>query len=676
MTVLGEDLSLDILSPNADETAIEVEAQVGPRSPSPTPFKIAESLASTGRTGFGNSYSRGSPSSPSTYRHSGRFDTSRCGSPLQSRSSSPSRGNLPFGRCESAASIGRHASAGGGWTRGLEPGSPNSPQGGQRTHHESGTLPRNFKSFATSMKSQSSAVPDFRSALRKTEVSRTLNGCTRDGRSSSPSRRDHNPSAQASLRKTELSTGPLDGHRYGSGASSPSRKASGGVRDSCGSTPQRRNYCSSSPSLLRKSESVLSLNGHSHHGRCGSPIREGYDVESQTLLRNEMTRKGMNDEADESQTIPPSRRRMASHSVLQKSKSSPAGHTWDWHNQGSSPRRKDYQTSTQYQLRKTRDNKSLHGGTSESRSSSPLRRSHEMPPPCRPRSHDSNSAIRNSYNAADHRSLHKTEAGCSLNSTKHSSRNSSPSGKGYTDVPGCSVRRNATDGDSFHGKNTHHNSKSDSYYLSPSWRESSRSHRRSSLCRVASPSRQTSSGSRTESLTRETRRSPSVVRCGRPGHEENSPSLRDTPSRRPRTPSPSPPVQTQRHTSSQSSMESSESGPPSLRPSGRNREEYVMMADVPKVKIVHQREAGSHTGPAQSQRPPQRQELFKPARSGRFQLDQRVQTRHSDILLCHFSHSLSKHPSRDWEDTGDAEWHYSSSGYLSQAHWRTSLQVG
>lgn len=100
------------------------------------------------------------------------------------------------------------------------------------------------------------------------------------------------------------------------------------------------------------------------------------------------------------------------------------------------------------------------------------------------------------------------------------------------------------------------------------------------------------------------------------------------------------------------------------------------MADVPKVKIIHQREAGSHTGPAQSQRPPQRQELFKPARSGRFQLDQRVQTRHSDILLCHFSHSLSKHPSRDREDTGDAEWPYSSSGYLSRAHWRASLQVG
>lgn len=634
MTVLSEDPSSDILSPNADETAIEVEAQVGPRSPSPTPFKIAESLASTGRKGFSNSCSGGRPSSPSAYRHSGRFDTSRCVSPLQSRSSSPSRGNLPFRHCESAASVGRHASAAGAWTRGLEPGSQNSPHRSQRTYYESGTLPTHFKSLATSMTSQSSTVSDFRSALRKAEGSRTLNGCTRDGRSLSPSRRDRNPSGQMSLRRTELTTGPLDGHRFGSGASSPSPKASGGARDSCGSSPQRRNYCSSSQSLLRKAESVLSLNDRSHHGRCGSPIREGYDVKSQALLRNEITRNGMNDQADESQAMPPSRRSMASHSVLHKSESSPGGPTWDWHNQGSSPKRKDYQTPAQYQLRKTQDNNSFPGGMSESRSSSPLGRSHEMPSELRLRGHDSNSAgsLRSSHNAAGLRSLRRTEAGRSLNSTtaQGGSRNSSPSGKGYTDKPEYSVCRNATDGDSFHRKNTRQNSKSDSYYSSSSWRESTRSHHSSSLCRVASSSRQTGSGRRTASLTGETQRSPSVVRSGRPGHEKN---MRDTPSRRPRTPSPSPQVQMQRHTSSQSSMESSESGPPLLRPSARSREEYVMMADVPKVKIIHQREAGSHTGPTQGQRPAQRQELFKPARSGRFQSDRLVRTRHSDIPL-------------------------------------------
>lgn len=612
---------MDITSFNPDETAIEVEAQVGPRSPSPTPFKIAESLASNGRKGFSNSYSRGIPSSPSTYRHSGRFDTSRHGSPPQSRSSSPSRGNLPFRHSESAASMSRHGSAGGGWTHGLDAGSRTSLQGGQRTRYESGTLPRNFRSFATSTKPQSGTVSDFRSALRKTEEGRILNGCAQNGRSSSPPRRDRNPSGQMSLRKTDLSSGPPGGPRLGSRASSPSRRDSGVARDSCGSSTQRRNHCSSSQSLLRKSESVLSLSGHSHHGRCGSPIREGYDIESQALLRNEMIHNGMNDQEDETQTIQPSRRRAGSHSVLHKSVSSTTGHTRTRHNQASSPPdRKNYETSTQHQLRKTKDNHSLRGGTYESRSSSPLRRNQEINSQFRLRSHDSKSAT-NSHRATDHRLLHKTGPGHSPNSNHPRSRNSSSSGKGSTDAPPYSILRNAADGDSgdsFHRKKTQQKSKSDSHHSSSSWRESACSQRSSSSSRAASASRQTASGSRAASVTRETRRSPNVIRSERSVLEESRRPLRDAPSRRPWTPSLSPQTLMQQHTTSQSSIESSESGPPLLGPSGRNREEYVMMADVPKVKIVHQREASSHTGWPQNQRPPQRQELFKPARSGIF----------------------------------------------------------
>lgn len=612
MTVLNEDLSVDIPSPEPDEVGIEVEAQVGPRSPSPTPFKIAESLASTDRNGLGNSYSRGSPSSPSTNWH---IETSRRGSPLHSRSPSPTRGSFPFRRCESAASIGRHGPANGGWTRGLEPASGNSLQGSLRTCYESGTLPRNFKSFATSMKSQSSTVSDFRSALRKTEVSRPLNGCTRDGRGSSPSRTDRYPSGQMSLRKTEVTSGRVEGHRYGSRASSPSRKASAGVRDSCGSSPQGRNHYASSQSPLRPSESVLSLSGHSHRGRCGSPIREGYDIGSQALLRNKVAQNGMNDQEDERQTMSPSRRSMASH----KSESSPGGHTWDWHNQSSSGM-KNHQP--QCQLRKTKDDNSTHGGSSESRSSSPLRRGRQMPSQFRLHSHDSTSAmsLRNSYHANDHRSSHKTAAGHSLNSKNHSSRNSSSSRKGPTAAPGYSILRKATDGESshsFHRKNPQHDSKSDSYRSSSSRQDSARSRRSSSVSRDASPSRQIANGRRTASITRETRRSPSVTRSGRPGHEESSPSRRDAPLHRPRSPSPSPQVQMQRHTSSHSSTESSESGPPLSGPSGRNRKEYVMMADVPKIKMIHQIEAGSHTGRPQNQQASQRQELFKPARLGR-----------------------------------------------------------
>ncbi|XP_024246241.2 TRIO and F-actin binding protein b isoform X2 [Oncorhynchus tshawytscha] len=113
----------------------------------------------------------------------------------------------------------------------------------------------------------------------------------------------------------------------------------------------------------------------------------------------------------------------------------------------------------------------------------------------------------------------------------------------------------------------------------------------------------------------------------------------------------------QRHTSSQSSMESSESGQLSGESTERNREEYAMMADLPKVKPVLQRERLRHVGQTPNL-PSGRQELFKPA-----------------------SHSLSKHPSREWlDDSGDLErnhieWHNGSSGRLSRAHSSTSLQT-
>ncbi|KAM6965980.1 uncharacterized protein LKV04_018492 [Tautogolabrus adspersus] len=109
----------------------------------------------------------------------------------------------------------------------------------------------------------------------------------------------------------------------------------------------------------------------------------------------------------------------------------------------------------------------------------------------------------------------------------------------------------------------------------------------------------------------------------------------------------------QRYTSSQSSMESSESGQLSVGSTGRTREEYVMIADVPKVKMIPQREGPGHIGRTQNPQPSRRQELFKPA-----------------------SHSLSKHPSREWDDTGDTDrdWQCSGSGYLSRAHSYTSLQ--
>ncbi|XP_036003957.1 uncharacterized protein LOC118566334 [Fundulus heteroclitus] len=149
--VFNEEITVEFLPPDPYEVAVEVEAQVGPRSPSPTPFKIAESLASTGRKGVG----RANPlSNNSSYQQSGRYDSSRQGSALQSRSSSPSRENLQLRRNESSSILKRTNFEGEGWFQGSTEGSRSSLQGAQARRFESGTLPRNFKSFASSPKPQ------------------------------------------------------------------------------------------------------------------------------------------------------------------------------------------------------------------------------------------------------------------------------------------------------------------------------------------------------------------------------------------------------------------------------------------------------------------------------------------------------------------------------------------
>ncbi|CAJ1075800.1 serine/arginine repetitive matrix protein 2 [Xyrichtys novacula] len=645
----NEDLPVEILPPDPYEIAVEVEAQVGPRSPSPTPFKIAESLASTGRKGFNRSYGQGNPSS----QQSGRYDPSR--------SSSPSRGNSPFRRSESTTSLSSRNFDGGGWSRGMEPASRNPSQGTHGRRLESGTLPRNFKSLASSVKPQPSSVSDFRSALRKTEARGTLSGRSQDSRSSSPSRRDHNSSSQMSLRKNEITTSP--GRGRNSRTSSPSRRHSTSPCDS----PPRRNYSSLSQSPLRRSESTFSLSSRGHSGRCGSPIREGYDIESQALLRNLAARNGINDQEEEYESTNKAALRQGydrSPPVLRKTESSPVFASQGREGRSSSPGRRGYETP-QYQLRKTDTRGSLHAGNNERRNASPLRRSYEAPSlrnseiKTSTRDLDSHNSLpsRTKYDSVDQRSLRKIETSTSHNSKTHNSRNSSPLRKGNSDPPGYSILRHAMNGESNHSSqrtNTYQNSKPAPSHSPSSWRESSRSHRSSSLSRATSTARQTSSGTRVSIALDTPRRSCSSSRSGTGRHspEDHSPSRNNKkPSHHVRSPSPQ--IQIQRYTSSQSSMESSESGQLSVGSTGRTREEYVMMADVPKVKMIHQREEPGHFGRTQNQQPSRKQELFKPA-----------------------SHSLSKHPSREWDDTGETErdWHYSGSGYLSRAHSSTSLQ--
>lgn len=604
MTTLDDDLPVESPPPDPYETSVAVEALVGPRSPSPTPFKIAESLASTGRKGFGGSYGRGNVSS---YQQAARFDSSGRGSALQSRASSPSRGNEAFRRSDSSLSLSRRSCDGGG-SAGFGHGSRNLSPGAHGQRFQSGTLPRNFKSFTNS---QSSTVADYRSALRKNEGSRSLSRQGPDGWTSLPSRRDLYPSGQ-----TSSHTSKLTGHDRRS--SSPARRTlnSGGSRSP---SPQRRTLSSSS--LLYKSESILSLNSQSHHGRCGSPIREGYDIESQALLRNSIAGNGLDNQDLESPNLPPTRHNFTSHSVLRKVESSP--HSGRLGYGSSSPGGKGYETQRSYQLRKANSIGSLHGQSAERRKSSPSRRSYETPSQSLLHNTNKNSSARiqgsnrtwisRESNDNPHHHLHKKNGPAhSPSRTNHSSRNTSPSRKGDHNPQTFSALRKVVNEDSghpFQRKDTSQGSR----------QQVKQYQRSSSSSRAGSPSRLTSGSGRKNFANSENPRSPGSVRSAlsRQGREDRcqSPTADKRPSYRAQSPSPSQHLQMRRHTSSQSSMESSESGQLSLGSSGRNREEYAILADVPKVKIIRQNDRSGHMARVPNQQPPRRQELFKPARS-------------------------------------------------------------
>ncbi|KAJ3600474.1 hypothetical protein NHX12_031455 [Muraenolepis orangiensis] len=167
---------IKIPPPDPYEIAVEVEAQVGPRSPSPTPFKIAESLASTGQRRQGSSYGKGNLSShlSSSNQQPGRPDSSRISSTLQSRSSSPSRGRSPFGRSEGSPSFNTRSNDGGGRSQGLERGSRSPSQAPSGLQSETGSVPRSHDGRSSSPPKRSYDLPGA-SSLRKTESVTSLN---------------------------------------------------------------------------------------------------------------------------------------------------------------------------------------------------------------------------------------------------------------------------------------------------------------------------------------------------------------------------------------------------------------------------------------------------------------------------------------------------------------------
>ncbi|XP_031690839.1 serine/arginine repetitive matrix protein 2 [Oncorhynchus kisutch] len=748
--ILNPDLPLEIPEPpDTFDLTIEVEAQVGPRSPSPTPFKIAESLASTNRRGFNSSYSR--RNSPS-YQESGKFNSSRQSSSL-SRSSSPLPNTFPFKRSECTTSLNRRGLDSEGLSQGWDQTSRGPPQRSYGRGVDIRGLNKNVISMASSVGSisQVNSVAYFKSALRKNETDSSLNGRGRDTQSSAPSRRGYESPRQSRVRKSETSNS-LNGRD--SRSSSPSRRANdtcsqtllrksdgnnlinGHGHESRNSSPSRRSYDATSQSLLCKSETNSSLNGHSPHGvRCGSPIREGYDAERQSLKKS-ASRNDLNVHAYKSGSSSPSRHGFDTpcQFLLCKSETSGYGNGRGRDSGSSSPSRKGYDAPSQSPLRKNESNSYLNSQSRDSRSSSPSRKAYDPPgqsllrksetnSPVRSQSRDrpisspsrrgydtpSQSSLRKSESinylnsqSQDIRSsspsrkdydapgqsllcksetnssvrcqscgsrssspsrrghdtpgqslLHKSEKSGALNGQSHDSRNSTPS-KRRNDPPGQSLLRKTTSGGdsslSYQRKDSYGDAWPDSNPSPGTWRGSTHFLHSTSPSREGRENKTSAPSQRASAVTWETTRSNS----SKQGLETRS-SSPNTKGLTNRNLSPSP--QMQRHTSSQSSMESSESGQLSGESTERNREEYAMMADLPKVKPVLQRERLRHVGQTPN-RPSGRQELFKPA-----------------------SHSLSKHPSREWlDDSGDLErnhieWHNGSSGRLSRAHSSTSLQT-
>lgn len=526
------------------DLSIEVEAQAGPRSLSPTPFKQAESLAA--------SQKRRSRTPNSSSGQFGNFFSSKQDSGF-SRSSSPPQSSSPFKRTESVSS---QSSRGYGIDnvserRDRQSKSPNRNSFGRASESES--IRKNFRTFASTVgavsnltKSQSSPYADLKAGLRKTEPT---SGRGSKSQSSSPARRTHDATGQSVLRKTEAKNSEIR-HSSPSRSSSQSvlRKVVEGWRSA---SPVRKGYGTAS-----QSEKSIFSNGRSHNSTSSSPSRRSFEASS----------------------LSPHRTETKTHSP---------------------PLKRSYDAPTkQSSLHKTGSDRS-----SCSRSPSPLKRSYDPPRQSSPfhkseSSHYSGST-RSSYNRSPsppkrgydppgQSRFHKLESSNYSGSTQSScSRSPSPSRRSY-EPSGQSRLRSAHSScsKSSQGQTTLHKTVSESRIESASymgkstnsstarsWRGSTPSLHSPPISRNSSPSRRCS-----ESKLVGVRKSVHVSWSSgdrRQSHDNHKPSSRNR--------SPAPSMRT--HTSSQSSIDSVMSS----GSSGLNREEYAIMADLPKVKKVLQR---------------------------------------------------------------------------------------
>ncbi|XP_047672194.1 TRIO and F-actin binding protein b isoform X2 [Tachysurus fulvidraco] len=450
-------------SPEPVDLSIEVEAQAGPRSLSPTPFKQAESLAASQKRGF-----RASNSSLSQF---GNVFSSTKDSHF-SHSSSPSRSSSPFKRTESVTSLSSRGYKMDNVSerRDHQSKSPNRDSFGQPDKSE--TARKNFRSFASTVgavsnltKSQSSPYADLKAGLRKTEH----NGLGTKTQTPSFAKQNQDASGQSLLRKTETKNFSNNQKKSESRNSSPSRSSSQSilkkvvegwrsaspVRKGYGTASQpekslisnKRSHNSSSPS--KKSFEVSSLSLHkSDTKRHSSPARRSNDAPTkQTLLH-----KSVSDRSSGNRSPSPSKRSYdpPGQSHFKSEHSNFSGSIRSSGNRSPSPSKRGYDPPGQSHFKSDHSNFSGSIRSSGNRSPSPSKRGYDPPGQSHFKSEHSNfsGSIRSSGNRSPSPSKRGYDPpGQSHFKSEHSNysgsirssgnRSPSPSKRGY-DPPGQS----------------------------------------------------------------------------------------------------------------------------------------------------------------------------------------------------------------------------------------------
>ncbi|KAF4116611.1 hypothetical protein G5714_004100 [Onychostoma macrolepis] len=629
--------------PEPLDLSLEVEALAGPRALSPTPFKQAESLCGSSRRAGRNAHT-------SPVRQSGTLDSSQRGSVL-SRSSSPS----PFKRAESSSSLNTVGFRSGGVLHGQDRASVNPARNAY-----SGNL-RSFSSTAGTVSSinKSLSQMDLRGTLRKPETDSSFPG---NRGSSSPSRRSYEGPA---VRKTETKSPAYDRQsafssvgRYDSRSQSPSRRSYDRKTETKSPSfergPDRQGFSSSSSLKSRYDSQSQSASRRSYDRKTEtkslsyerSPDRQGfssssslksrYDSRSQSPMGRIET-NGVSSQIQESRrSASPVRKGYGTPSKSDRRSMSNGG---SHERKSPSPSRKSYETQSQATMKKPEAKSSLHSYNRESRHSSPSRGHHQNPGP---------SSLRKSETSQSSKKRGSESRSPSPLAHSQSPPRKSESGRSPSlstlrrEIADHAPLRNTMSGSASYVRNT--TTSQSQHDSSGHWRGSAHSLHSQSVSRNSSPSRHSSEKKPIGSFTKSAWETPrdgskrSVIQ-----NLEAQSSTSDNRRAQSRHRSPSPPVQ--RHTSSQSSMDS-ESSHLSAGSSGLNREEYAMMADLPKVKTVFQREDPSHLRRMESR---QKRELsrYKPA-----------------------SHSQSKAPS-EWDELEEDR----DSGTLSRAHSSSSLHT-